>query len=80
MTKLRHVAATLVSGLLTERDRTDLASFMMHSSSVQQRTYNKCTSSLKNVRISAILKKILTESAVDADDLEDVEFGRYRII
>ena len=75
MTKLRHMAATLVSGLLTEGDRNDLAAFMMHSSTVQQRTYNKCLSTLKNVRISTILSKILTESAVDEELLKDVEFG-----
>ena len=75
MTKLRHMASTLVSGLLPESDTKDLASLMLHSSAVQQKTYNKCLSTLKNVRISKILKKMLTESAVEANDLKEVEFG-----
>ena len=76
MTKLRHMAATLVSGLLPECDRNDLATLMLHSRSVQQKTYNKCLATLKNVRISTILKNILTESCVTEKDLKDVEFGK----
>lgn len=79
MTMLRHTAATLVSGVLGEEDRKDLADLMQHSTREQQKTYNDCFRTLKHVRISNILKKILTESEVSSADLKEAEFGKLFI-
>lgn len=77
MTKMRHMAASLVSGVLPEGERGDLARLMQHSSATQQRTYNKCLATNKNIRISNIMRKICTEGTVEAGDLEKAQFGWY---
>ena len=70
MTQMRHMAPTFMTGLLPEQDRKDLASLMAHSSGIQQKHYNKCLSSLKNIRISNVLFKLFSESQISAADLK----------
>lgn len=76
MTKLRHSAATLVSAVLGTECH-DLAQLMMHTQKEQQKTYNDCIKAVKNVRVSNILQKILTETPVAEADLESADFGQW---
>ena len=75
MTKLRHMAATLVSGLLPDEDKRDLARLMQHSSKTQQNTYNNCMATNRNIRMSKILRSVCTTSKIESSDLEPAQFG-----
>lgn len=75
MTKIRHMAATLVSGLLPDEDKRDLARLMQHSSKTQQNTYNNCMATNRSIRMSKILRSICTSSKIESSDLEPAQFG-----
>ena len=77
-TKLRHLAASLVSAVLKPEDRAALASLMTHSENMQQQSYNDLLATAKKVRISIILVKILSGKELTEADLSAAEYGRQR--
>ena len=74
-TRLRHLAATVVSALLPKDDQHDLAKLMLHSPSMQQATYNDLVQTFKNIRMSKLLYKFLTEVPITEQDLKKAEYG-----
>ena len=79
-TELRKLAATLVSSVLPKEDRADLSNLMLHSEHTQQASYNQLQSSLKNIRISNILYKILTGRTITGEDMKEKEDGRVLLL
>ena len=77
-TTLRHLAVTLLSGLLPEDDLQDLSGLMSHSRSTAEGTYNDSLKGAKMVRISNIARKILTQEDVSAADLSEAVNGNLQ--
>ena len=74
-TRIRHLASTLFSAVLSTEDRGDLAKLMLHSDHTQQSTYNECVQSYKNIRTSRILYKCLTGGDITKEDMKEAAYG-----
>jgi hypothetical protein len=70
---------TVVSGVIPE-EREHLAGLMSHSSATQQRVYNDMCKLGDHIRVSNLLKKILSGNEITNDDLKEREFGNYHYI
>ena len=74
-TAVRHLAVTLLSGLLPEDDLADLSSLMAHSRSMAEGTYNDAMKGARMARISTIARKVLTQQTVCTEDLSEAVNG-----
>ena len=76
-TAIRHLAVTLLSGLLPERDLKDLSGLMTHSRAVAEGTYNDAIKGARMARISNITRKVLTQQSLSANDLAEAVNGNW---
>ena len=77
-TSIRHLAVTLLSGVLTESDLGDLSGLMTHSRAMAESTYNDSMKGARMARISTIANKILTKQDLCPEDLVTAIHGENR--
>ena len=77
-TSIRHLAVTLLSGVLTESDLGDLSGLMTHSQAMAESTYNDSMKWARMARISTIANKILTKQDLCPEDLVKAIHGENR--
>ena len=79
-TGIRHLAVSILSGVLPEEDLKDLSGLMTHSRAMAEGTYNDSIKGAKMARISTIARKVLTEEPLSASDLSEAHNGNQLIL
>jgi len=72
--QVRHLTVSLMNAVMPE-ESTDLAKYMCHSTHMQQHTYDNLIKSDKMIRISNIVRKILSNEMLQEDDLKEPSVG-----
>ena len=62
---------------LLPTEKTSLSKLMMHSEVIAQSAYNDSFTTLKNIRVSNILHKVMTGERIQKKDLDEQEYGLF---